>query len=872
MLPNLSTIFVGVAYKALAQVDLPGGSHQHELNGNRDLCFLLGDSKVSGDISWRRFTDAQGIQAAQGKFTWYDARKRGSAHTGRSEWRLYYTGGFLENAEVDDIFVIARKKSGEIFGLIFQNGSTWVGACTCLFGIPTSRPLTLGVIPASDLPNNPLGPRETSILQSMGVTVPSGETQTQTTEQAGNELRSESRPFQPRARMLVLLGDQLIRDAGIAVFELVKNSYDADASKVDVTLSFIYDTARGLVTVEDDGSGMTWDQVVNVWLEPGTDYRQQQKLEGVRTPRFHRLPLGEKGVGRFAAHKLGKRISLISRAENRPEVVVDIDWNDFTRERYLRDAFVKVTEREPQHFEGNKTGTRIEIRQLNEEITRGKVRQIYRAINSICSPFRGPDEFAANLKLVPEDDSLEGLLKLDKVLDLAPYRATCLIENNILTYDYDFVPLPGMHRISGRSVHDRKMEIPALDLFSKEQFAANVGNLFLEFRIYDLDSQTLEYAVTDKRGFKDFLQNNGGVRVYRDGVRVYDYGEPANDWLDLGSRVNEPVRRVSNNQIIAAVHLDGATSKGLIEKTNREGFIEDAAFTLFKNVVKFALGQVVFERNVDKDRLRTLYTKKAVKEPVLEDLSELRTKLEPFSTQAPDLVPLVDRVAEQYRDMREILLTAAGTGLTLSVVIHEVEKAIKSLSVAVDRGSSLAELRNLATHLNELIEGLTYLTRKAGRRSESFTNLIRQTLLNTNYRLGAHRVHVVNGVEAGDPDVTVHCTRRLIIATLMNLIDNSLYWLSTKGSEDKRIYIGSSKNIPGGPVLFVADNGPGFQDPPETLVQPFMSRKPEGMGLGLHIANKVMEAHEGHLIFPAREDLGLDELYRGAIVGLQFKE
>ena len=275
---------------------------------------------------------------------------------------------------------------------------------------------------------------------------------------------------------------------------------------------------------------------------------------------------------------------------------------------------------------------------------------------------------------------------------------------------------------------------------------------------------------------------------------------------------------------------------------------------------------------MDKDRLRTLYTKKAVKEPVLEDLSELRTKLEPFSTQAPDLVPLVDRVAEQYRDMREILLTAAGTGLTLSVVIHEVEKAIKSLSVAVDRGSSLAELRNLATHLNELIEGLTYLTRKAGRRSESFTNLIRQTLLNTNYRLGAHRVHVVNGVEAGDPDVTVHCTRRLIIATLMNLIDNSLYWLSTKGSEDKRIYIGSSKNIPGGPVLFVADNGPGFQDPPETLVQPFMSRKPEGMGLGLHIANKVMEAHEGHLIFPAREDLGLDELYRGAIVGLQFKE
>jgi nitrogen-specific signal transduction histidine kinase len=106
----------------------------------------------------------------------------------------------------------------------------------------------------------------------------------------------------------------------------------------------------------------------------------------------------------------------------------------------------------------------------------------------------------------------------------------------------------------------------------------------------------------------------------------------------------------------------------------------------------------------------------------------------------------------------------------------------------------------------------------------------------------------------------------------MNLIDNSIYWLSTKGSRDKRIYLGSSLEIPGGPVLFVADNGPGFQDPTDMLTQPFMSRRPEGMGLGLHIASEIMKAHDGKLIFPDADDLGLDELYDGAIVGLQFKE
>ena len=402
-----------------------------------------------------------------------------------------------------------------------------------------------------------------------------------------------------------------------------------------------------------------------------------------------------------------------------------------------------------------------------------------------------------------------------------------------------------------------------------------VGPLLMEFRIYDLDTQTLELAVSDKRGFKDFLKQNGGIRVYRDGVRVYDYGEAGNDWLDLGgSRVNDPTARVSNNQVIAAVHLDGANSRGLIEKTNREGFIENATFHLFKSLVRFALTQVVFERNVDKDRVRTVYAQRTIKQPVLGELSELRSTIDRLlqPVVADEIKPLVNRVETQYVEMRDRLLTAAGAGLTLSVVIHEVEKAIKSLGKAVERESPLEELRNLASHLDELVEGLTYLTRKSGRRTESFGNLIHQALLNTNYRLRAHRVSVINGIEQGNPDVSVECTRRLIIATLMNLIDNSIYWLSAKGGEDKRIYLGSSTSLDGGPVLFVADTGPGFQDPPDVLVQPFMSRKPEGMGLGLHIASEIMSAHEGKLIFPSSDELGLDAFYSGAIVGLQFKE
>jgi len=140
--------------------------------------------------------------------------------------------------------------------------------------------------------------------------------------------------------MLLLLGDQLIRDAGLAVFELVKNAYDADASKCMVTMLDVEEPAKARVVIEDNGTGMDLRTVTGVWLEPGTEYRAEQRAEGRRSRNYKRLPLGEKGVGRFAAHKLGRDIKLITRAAGRPEVVVEINWDLFKTTRYLSDVAV----------------------------------------------------------------------------------------------------------------------------------------------------------------------------------------------------------------------------------------------------------------------------------------------------------------------------------------------------------------------------------------------------------------------------------------------------------------------------------------------------------------------------------------------------
>ncbi len=676
--------------------------------------------------------------------------------------------------------------------------------------------------------------------------------------------------------MLLLLGDQLIRDAGLAVFELVKNAYDADASECIVTLHNINDATSAKITVEDNGSGMSLSTVLNSWLEPGTEFRFDQREAGRRSPKFKRLPLGEKGVGRFAVHKLGRKINVITRVPGELEVLISIDWRQFEGDRYLSEVPVTIAQREPEYFTGRTHGTLITITQLRDSWTRRRVRELHRAVTSICSPFDAPEDFRAELRLKPDNDWRTGLLDARTVLKDALFRAKGTIRGSTLKLNYEFTPLPAMKsRINPRSVRNFSTQLMSLDARRAKKLdliGMGIGPVKFDFRIFDLEPSVLQLASTDKYGLKSFLAANGGVRVYRDGVRIFDFGEPGNDWLDLGGRrVNRPGEKVSNNQIIGAIHLNSKESRGLVEKTNREGFIENDAYVRFREAVIFALTQVEIERAKDKRRIRHEFSRPTLKEPVIEDLAELRDDIEKRGL-LEELGGYVDRIEKQFRDVRERLLTAAGPGLTLTVVIHEIEKIIKELSEALKRGAQREKIVTLVKHLSEVIEGLSFLVRTSGNTREKAAVMIKQAIFNTEYRLRAHQIKIVNGIERGDRDFSVKCVRRLIISTLMNLIDNSIYWLENRGARGKQIYVGTTFDLDSKPSIVVADNGPGFQDAPEYLVEPFFTRKPDGMGLGLHIANEVMKIHEGRLVFPSPGEVNVPPQFAGAVVALQFNK
>ena len=686
--------------------------------------------------------------------------------------------------------------------------------------------------------------------------------------------------FKPRARLLLLLGDQLIRDPGVAVFELVKNAFDADSPNATVKMSRVDDPARGEILVEDSGVGMDAETVSTVWLEPGTDNRIKQKEKGEASPKYGRIPIGEKGVGRFAAHKLGNKIRLITRSARSPEVVVEIDWeNDFKQKRYLDEVEINVVERTPEHFTGRKTGTRLEITQLREAWSRGMVRDLARAVNAISSPFRGVvGDFKTKLVLEDHNDWLDGLLHVGDVLKFSIYQAKCLLKGSKLTYEYKFTPFPGMDRVEARKV------VQSLTLGGRKQSINlddhNVGPVEIRLYVFDQDAKVLKLGeVNDKKGLKEFLNESGGVRVYRGGIRVYDYGERGNDWLGLGGRrVNVPTKRLSNNLLVGAVSLDIRKSvdlkrnRGLIEKTNREGFVENGDFEAFRDAVAYALQSIEVERNMDKRRIRNAYTDSKLREPVLEDLTELREIVEKKKLTG-EVGPYLDRIESDFLAVRDRLLTSATAGLSLSVVIHEVEKGVAELVRAVEGDKATNRVKALAKHLADLIEGYGALVRRSGVATERASSLISQAVFNLELRLKVHKIELVR--RSGVRDFQLKCSRRLIISSIMNLIDNSIWWLDNKWGEaagKKKILVEQVEDLEGHRAIVVADNGPGFIDPPEFLVEPFLSRKPDGMGLGLHIASEVMKAQGGSLVFPDAGDAGVPKAFDGAVVGLSFKE
>lgn len=434
--------------------------------------------------------------------------------------------------------------------------------------------------------------------------------------------------IRPYARLLTMLGEQLIKNEQIALAELIKNSYDADADWVKVSfVNFGYDekkkeifkTKDSKIIIEDNGCGMTLKVIEDSWMNPATPNKKTRENEEIKTtPKKHRIIQGEKGIGRFAILKLGRDIKITTRpmGEN-TEYVIDYHLSQYdddfltengeTKQLFLDNISIPVSEQKPIVLVDRKVvvnnsvfnhrnnhGTVIEISNLKGEWSFDKIKKVNAESQKLESIFekifsekKKEDQIEVGFecngqRLLYSDETINELASLLKSSAVLKITEGLYLENEQkFTYklnDIPYVLLLTDSQISGLTFF--KERFARLNLFGETEIRKSTcGNFKFNFFVFDFAADRESNYSLDKKE-KELVKEHR-IYLYRDHIRVAPYGDPDNDWLEIDKKrgVGRAGDYLSNDQVVGFVDISKQGNPRLKDKTNREGLIEEGNAT-----------------------------------------------------------------------------------------------------------------------------------------------------------------------------------------------------------------------------------------------------------------------------------------------------
>lgn len=708
-----------------------------------------------------------------------------------------------------------------------------------------------------------------------------------------------------KSHILSLLGDELIGSDSLAIFELVKNSYDADAENVLVSFLDLNQPNQKII-IEDDGHGMSNKIIQDVWLTIGTDFKRGKNRK--ESKKFNRVSFGNKGVGRLAVHKLAKKITLETQTEGELfSSRLTIDWKELIESKeYIQDLEVDIEDVPEILFEKGH-GTRIILQNLTtKKWTKRTLKDLVRKINNIKNPFNPNSNF--NLIVKSNDlhqDWIDEVTEGENILKDSLYK----FEFNIYrssSNDDDFAKFEWQYEFNPPkdlklNPNDTKNELPNksfnigdlfkeidgeenVNFFLRNKDLSEIGHIKGKFFVFNQNNIILNKTFGGQnQAVKAFIKENCGVKIFRDNIRVYNYGEQYDDWLGLDlDKIQRAGDHFGKKVTIGVIELDlKSSNEGLIEKTNREGFIDNYYFQKFQALIKEVF--YLFEKEAEKDKdfiEEYLEQTKPIKKVGFGDtIKELQEKITDKNLEK-ELDPFIKRIDKDYTEMRDIMVNSGMTGLNLGVAFHEVDREIHFINADLNSPNvDIEQVKNKVRNLIQVLESLSPLLRQ-NKSSLSTAKKIIEIVKSRNVnRFNYHKIIFSSPLLSNDnEDFSFKAPTSLLISSINNLIDNSIYWTRTKKDylqfEDVEykpaIYIGTDIFTFDGPAIIIVDNGLGFNIEPEYLTQPFKTKKPGGMGLGLYFADLVMNMIGGKLLFPDSMDLEIPKAYDGACIALVF--
>lgn len=672
--------------------------------------------------------------------------------------------------------------------------------------------------------------------------------------------KSGAAKMRPRARIIALIGEELISDESVAVVELVKNAYDADASKVIVKFEGKDPTKPESLTITDDGTGMTLHTVLNGWFEPGTIAKHQNS----RSPKG-RLYQGAKGVGRFAAARLAEALYLETKALTEKEgVTVLLEWGKFDENSYLDEIEIQYEVRPLPEI---KHGTKLNLLNLRKKQNldpKIDYEALHNRLSRLISPFGDIKDFSIELH-IPGYPQFSGEVTAHELITTPQYK----IEGNL----HDDGTFSGSVYADGKIVRELKKH----PLGKKEEYV-KCGGFAVEFRGWDRDKKGLSpYMLKYNKGLQEIrqiLDNYCGVSIYRDGFRVHPYGSPGNDWLQLdGKSRQNPTLRMANNQVVAAIRLSRETNPELVDRTNREGLVHNAAYEELTTWAPRILALMEEERykirpgeETKPEEIHTLFEAFDLS-PVIEAADQQLGKQHPVTKLVRKSDGEIREGVKRLQEHYSRLLMTAGIGQMVDFVIHEIgapvgranrelahlEKILGEKLASNDSPEALNSITLIKGWLEQIVSLRARLDPKtAGKRGRATTFSVQEEIMGNLvlFENLLSKQNIKPTLHAPKDPIIVKMSRAALGQVLANLIDNSVYWLTRHHGDGNGGKIDITvKPIETGFRILFCDDGPGIDTAiKERVFDPYFSTKENGMGLGLFVARQVIEPY-GKLIY-----------------------
>ena len=778
--------------------------------------------------------------------------------------------------------------------------------------------------------------------------------------------------FKVMARSVLELGSELISSDVIAFYELIKNSFDAGTKNgVDIRIQIvlglrayrelarllrsddatlevayaqvleklhsdagsIYDRALehldgaesieelqaaleatytlNRITVSDTGSGMSKGDLESIFLVIGTSSRKKEIQEAFNNDERDAPYLGEKGIGRLSAMRLGDALSVrTARAEDSRWNRLDIDWTAFDDlDAMLEDIDIKPF-RGDEKPDPAQSGTDIRIQHLTSDWTKRRLEELARNEFSLmfAPPSRGHPRRRVALYW---NDQRVAIPKLDETL-LSHAHAkvsgryhigtnAAHLTTTIEIYDLGFDHPPGneVFPLDKEALDDmfvgKDTGLDTTDLESVGPFS---------FEAYWFNRQ--RFRAIDGVGDRETVRKQHarwtGIRLYRDGLRVYPYGSEEDDWLGL-DRYAMRARGYTLNklQFIGHVDIGRMSNPELIDQTNREGLRETPEQQVLLDVLRFVVQEQLRGEML---RVERLYKSKRVQLPTareevrrlqrrarnaatalrqmrtspsdedtVNDLQQLLREFSDFAARAHERILEVESDAQRMIDL-------AGVGLLVEVVAHELartsENALHNLNVLQRKAPSdiraqFESLRSSMKSISKRLRVLDPLSVSGRQRRENFDlhALLRDTMEAHGAQFERH--HIKPKLELPEDPVHVHAVKGMVVQVLENLIANSVYWIDLERKRRSKFQATITIRLEPSTLITFQDNGPGISPRyADRVFELFFSLKEKSKrrGMGLYIARECAQFNGGSLTLDAEpNDRGKLSKFTYAVTG-----